>query len=197
MEKLLVLLRHLWGQGCKILLAQTYHQKGPGNGIVHLPVLVPQGTVQGQPHELSVIVIDDSNRVISKGVACADGASHSLLQIFEFCADADVSGMLIGLHEKNVQHLLFRKFVLTGRFEIDPHIILIGEDVISIAPSTVNHTLRFFLRSGFYGHGALKGLRDLHFKFLHGHPPARHGRRSAEPPRRSRKWHLLQKMRNR
>ena len=46
MEKPLVLLRHLRGQGCKILLAQPHHQKGSGNGIVYLPVLVPQGTVQ-------------------------------------------------------------------------------------------------------------------------------------------------------
>ena len=80
MEKPLVLLRHLRGQGCKILLAQPHHQKGSGNGIVHLPVLVPQGTVQRQSHELAVIVVDDGDRVIGKGVACADGAAHRLLQ---------------------------------------------------------------------------------------------------------------------
>ena len=58
MEKLLVLPRHLRDQGCKILLAQTHHEKSPGNGIVHLPVFIPQGTVQRQTHELAVVVVN-------------------------------------------------------------------------------------------------------------------------------------------
>ena len=48
MEKLLVLLRQFRGQGCEILLAQTHHQKSPGNGIIHFSVFIPKGTVQRQ-----------------------------------------------------------------------------------------------------------------------------------------------------
>ena len=41
MEMLFVLLRQLRGERHKILLAQSHHQKGSGNNIVHQPVLVP------------------------------------------------------------------------------------------------------------------------------------------------------------
>ena len=100
MEKLLIFLRHRRGQGCEILLAQTHHEKSPGNGIVHLPVLIPKGTVQGQSHELAVIVVDDGNRIF-KRVACADGAAHSLLQGFQVVINLDLLRML---SRRNFQH---------------------------------------------------------------------------------------------
>ena len=47
MKKLLIFLRHLRDQGCKIFLAQPHNQKGSGNGIIHFSVFIPKGTVQG------------------------------------------------------------------------------------------------------------------------------------------------------
>ena len=100
MEFFFILLRQLRGERYKIFLAQTYHQKGSGNNIVHQPVLVPQGTVQRQTHELAVIVIDDGNRIL-KRVACADGAAHRLLQGFQVVIDLD---LLRILSRCNFQH---------------------------------------------------------------------------------------------
>ena len=82
MEKLLILLRQFRGQGCKILLAQSHYQKVSGNGIVHLPVLIPKGTVQRQSHELTIVIADDSHRVC-KGVNSSNRAAHRLLQGFQ------------------------------------------------------------------------------------------------------------------
>ena len=93
MEKLLVLLRQFRGQGCKILLAQTHHQKVSGNGIVHLPVLIPQGTVQGQSHELALVIADDSHRVC-KGVNSSNRAAHRLLQSLQVVINLDLLRML-------------------------------------------------------------------------------------------------------
>ena len=101
MEFFFILLRQFRGERHKILLSQPHHQKGSGNDIVHQPVLVPQGTVQRHTHELCVIVIDDGDRVISKGVACADGAAHSLLQGFQVVIDLD---LLRILSRCNFQH---------------------------------------------------------------------------------------------
>ena len=47
----------------------------------HLDVYKRQ--VQRQSHQLTIIVVDDGDRVIGKGVACADGAAHRLLQGFQ------------------------------------------------------------------------------------------------------------------
>ena len=103
----------------------------------------PKGTVQGQSHELAVIVVDDGNRIF-KRVACADGAAHSLLQGFQVVINLDLLRML---SRRNFQH---RQSVL---FHANPPF----------------HSVRFR-------------------RFV---PPA------SEPPQRSRKRHLLQKMRNR
>ena len=56
---LLKLFSQFRGEGCKILLTQTDHQKGSGNHIVGFAMLIPQGAVQGQPHQLAIIVVDD------------------------------------------------------------------------------------------------------------------------------------------
>ena len=93
MEKLLVLLRQFRGQGCKILLAKTYHQKSPSNDIVHLPVFIPQGTVQGQTHELAIVIADDSHRVC-KGVNSSNRAAHRLLQSLQVVINLDLLRML-------------------------------------------------------------------------------------------------------
>ena len=100
MEKLLILLRQFRGQGCKILLTQPHHEKSPGNSIIHFSVFIPQGTVQRQSHELAVIGINDGNRV-GKGIACADGAAHSLLQSLQVVIDLDLLRML---SRRNFQH---------------------------------------------------------------------------------------------
>ena len=92
MEKLLVLPRHLRGQGSKILLTQPHHEKSPGNGIIHFSVFIPKGTVQGQSHELAVIVVNDGNWIF-KRVACADGAAHRLLQGFQVEIDPDLKSL--------------------------------------------------------------------------------------------------------
>ena len=100
MKKLLIFLRHLRDQGCKILLAQTHHQKVSGNGIVHLPVFIPQGTVQGQTHELTIVIADDSHRVC-KGVNSSNRAAHRLLQGFQVVVNLDLLRML---SRRNFQH---------------------------------------------------------------------------------------------
>ena len=56
MKFFFILLHQLRRERYKILLSQPHHQKGSGNGIVHQPVLVPQGTVQRQTHELKVLI---------------------------------------------------------------------------------------------------------------------------------------------
>ena len=50
-------------------LAQKYEQH------FHLPVLIPQGTVQGQSHELALVIADDGHRVC-KGVNSINRAAH-------------------------------------------------------------------------------------------------------------------------
>ena len=47
MKLFFILLRQLRRERHKIFLSQPHHQKGSGNDIVHQPVLVPQGTIQG------------------------------------------------------------------------------------------------------------------------------------------------------
>ena len=64
------------------------------------PVLVPQGTVQRQTHELAIIVVDDGNRIF-KRIACADGAAHRLLQSLQVVIDLD---LLRILSRCNFQH---------------------------------------------------------------------------------------------
>ena len=106
MEKPLVLLRHLRGQGCKILLAQPHHQKGSGNGIVHLPVLVPQGTVQRQSHQLTIIVVDDGDRVTER-IAGTDVSTDCLLQGFQVRIDLDLLRVLSRCDLQHRQGVLF------------------------------------------------------------------------------------------
>ena len=100
MEKLLVLLCHLRGQGCKIFLAQPHHEKSSGNDIVHFSVFIPKGTVQGQSHELALVIADDGHRVC-KGVNGINRAAHRLLQSFQVVIDLDLLRML---SRRNLQH---------------------------------------------------------------------------------------------
>jgi len=93
MKKLLVLLRQFRGQGCEIFLAQTHHEKSPGNGIIHFSVFIPKGTVQGQSHELALVIADDGHRVC-KGVNSINRAAHSLLQGFQVVVNLDLLRML-------------------------------------------------------------------------------------------------------
>ena len=95
-----ILLRHLRGQGCKILLAQTHYQKVSGNGIIHFSVFIPQGTVQGQSHELTIVIADDGHRVC-KGVNSSNRAAHRLLQSLQVVINLDLLRML---SRRNFQH---------------------------------------------------------------------------------------------
>ena len=87
-EVLLILLRQLRGERCKILLAQTDHQKAARKDIVCLAVFIPQSAVHGQTQQLALIVADDGDRVC-KGIDSGDRAADSLLQILQLCANGD------------------------------------------------------------------------------------------------------------
>jgi len=89
MKMLLVLLRQLRGERCKIFLTQTDHQKGSGNHIIGFAASVPQGAVQRQTHQLTLIVVDDGNRITER-VAGTDVAADCLLQGFQVRVDLDL-----------------------------------------------------------------------------------------------------------
>ena len=90
---LLKLFSQFRGEGCEIFLTQTDHQKGSGNHIVGFAMLIPQGAVQGQTHQLAIIVVDDGNRV-AKRVAGTDAATDCLLQCFQIVVNLDLFRVL-------------------------------------------------------------------------------------------------------
>lgn len=66
MEVFLKLLHQLRGKGRKILLAQTDNQKVTGDDVVDLAVSVPQRTIQVFPHDFSLIVHHQCDRLIKR-----------------------------------------------------------------------------------------------------------------------------------
>ena len=77
---LLILLCQFRGKRFKILRTLSDNQKSSGNNIIHLTMLITQGTIQGQPRQLTFIVIHDSNRIIER-IACRNGATDSMQTI--------------------------------------------------------------------------------------------------------------------
>ena len=172
-EVLLILLRQLRGERCKILLAQTDHQKAARKDIVCLAVFIPQSAVHGQTQQLALIVADDGDRVC-KGIDSGDRAADSLLQILQLCANGDFLRVFIGLYEKRIQLLFaFGHFFLSLSYGLEVNVdeILGVEDIISVVPSIVHHLLRFLPRIGCDGNRALKRLGDFYIKTLHVESP--------------------------
>ena len=106
MKLLLKFLCQFRGEGCKIFFAQTDHQKSSSNHIVGFAMLIPQGAVQGQTHQLLIIVVDDGNRII-KGISGTDGAADCLLQCFQVVVDFDLFRILTWRNFKHCQSVLF------------------------------------------------------------------------------------------
>ena len=107
-------------------------------------MLITQGTIQGQPRQLTFIVIHDSNRIIER-IACRNGAADSILKIFQFCADGDFLRIHTGLNQKNLHFSVLGKLLLTHGFEIDTDKIRGIENVVLIIPRFRDDFLCFFL----------------------------------------------------
>ena len=92
-------------------------------------MLIPQGAVQGQPHQLAIIVVDDGNRVI-KGISCTDAATDCLLQCFQVVVNLDLFRVL---PRRNLQYgkSVFFHSVLPQSMQIQ----------VSASSSTISVTL--------------------------------------------------------
>ena len=75
-----------------------------------------------------------ANRIIER-VACRNGATDSILKIFQFRADSGFLRIHTGLNQKNLHFSAFRKFLLTHSFEIDTDKICGVENIVLIIPT--------------------------------------------------------------
>lgn len=97
-KHLLIFLCHLRGETAEVFSAAVADEKGAGDDVVNVPVLVSHGPVQIHAVELSFLVADDAHGVF-KGVKPFDIAAYGLLHIGEGGANLGDSGLFLRLHE--------------------------------------------------------------------------------------------------
>ena len=95
-----VFLNQFRGQGGKIFLTKSNHQKSPCYDIINFSIFIPQPTVQAKPDELSFIIANQRHRV-RIGISCANVSADLRLQGMKIGVDLLHIGFLHRLHYKH------------------------------------------------------------------------------------------------
>ena len=167
MEVFLKLFHQLRGKGRKILLTQTNDQKVTGDNVIDLAVLVPQGTIQVFPHDFSLIVHHQCDRLI-KRINSFNVATDSFLQILQIAADLNLLGIHIGLYQKHRHG--FCLFLLNLTFlrsaKLNAGKVLGVQNVLGIVVGCSDLFFCISTGLGFHRYRLFQRLRDFYIVFL-------------------------------